>query len=75
MKRRLFAISIVLAASIGLSACGGSTSSLPDALSFGKHHGSGSSPIQHVVIVVQENRSFDNLFALFPAPTARSGAR
>lgn len=66
MKRRLFAISIVFAASIGLSACGGSTSSLPDALSFGKHHGSGSSPIQHVVMIVQENRSFDNFFATFP---------
>jgi phospholipase C len=28
--------------------------------------GSGGSPIQHVVLIVQENRSFDNLFALFP---------
>jgi phospholipase C len=27
---------------------------------------SGSTPIQHVVLIVQENRSFDNLFALFP---------
>jgi phospholipase C len=27
--------------------------------------GSGSSPIQHVVIVIQENRSFDNLFDCF----------
>jgi len=66
MKRRLFAVSIVLAASLGLGACGGSSSSLPDALSFGKRHGSGSSPIQHVVMIVQENRSFDNFFATFP---------
>ncbi len=66
MNHRLFAISIALAASIALSACGGSSSSLPDALSFGKHHGSGSTPIQHVVMIVQENRSFDNFFATFP---------
>jgi phospholipase C len=31
-------------------------------------------PIQHVVIIVQENRSFDNLFATFPgAEGARAG--
>jgi phospholipase C len=28
--------------------------------------GNGKSPIQHVVIIVQENRSFDNFFAKFP---------
>jgi phospholipase C len=66
MNRRLFAISTALAASIGLGACGGATPSLPGAMSFGKHHGSGSTPIQHVVMIVQENRSFDNLFATFP---------
>src|ERR1700689_4167347 len=32
--------------------------------------------IQHVVIIVQENRSFDNLFHAFPnADTASSGLR
>jgi phospholipase C len=31
--------------------------------------GSTSSPIQHVVLVVQENRSFNNLFATFPGAT------
>jgi phospholipase C len=66
MNRRLFAVSIALAASMALSACGGSSSSLPGALGFGKNHGSGSTPIQHVVMIVQENRSFDNFFALFP---------
>ena len=29
--------------------------------------------IQHIVVMVQENRSFDNLFATFPAPRARPG--
>ncbi len=66
MKRRLAAISIALAASVGLSACSNATSSVPTALSFGKHRGSGSTPIQHVILMVQENRSFDNLFATFP---------
>jgi phospholipase C len=28
--------------------------------------GSGSTPIQHVVVIVQENRSFDDFFATFP---------
>jgi phospholipase C len=36
--------------------------------------GGGSSPIQHVVIVIQENRSFDNLFYGYPgANTAAVG--
>ncbi len=50
-----------------LAACGGagSTPQLANSLSLHRH-GSGSSPIQHVVIIVQENRSFDNLFAGFP---------
>ncbi len=34
----------------------------------------GSTPIQHVVVIMQENRSFDNLFHGFPgANTANSG--
>ncbi|HEV3090927.1 MAG TPA: alkaline phosphatase family protein [Candidatus Cybelea sp.] len=40
---------------------------------------SGSSPIQHVVLLIQENRSFDNLFATFPgadgATTGRKGIK
>src|ERR1700722_9520612 len=28
--------------------------------------GSGSNPIQHIIIIVQENRAFDNLFSTFP---------
>ncbi|HEX4013515.1 MAG TPA: alkaline phosphatase family protein [Candidatus Cybelea sp.] len=30
---------------------------------------SGTSPIQHIVVIVQENRSFNNLFAQFPNAT------
>jgi phospholipase C len=50
---------------LALAACGGGASSLPQGRlgSFGQAQ---SSPIQHVVIIVQENRSFDNFFARFP---------
>ncbi len=56
----------VAAVSLTLAACGGAGSSLPQSLSPGSLGRAGSSPIQHIVIVVQENRSFDNLFATFP---------
>ncbi|MGC1758351.1 MAG: alkaline phosphatase family protein, partial [Candidatus Cybelea sp.] len=56
------------AAMLALDACGGGvgsslTGSLPPP---DQHHGTGSTPIQHVIMIVQENRSFDNLFATFP---------
>ncbi len=65
MKVRALWMSTV-AAALAASGCGGGSSTLPGALPFGHHHGSGSSPIQHVILIVQENRSFDNLFAKFP---------
>ncbi len=53
------------AALVALGGCAAATSSLP-----GTHlaplGSSTSSPIRHVVLIVQENRSFDNLFAKFP---------
>lgn len=50
-----------------IAACAGGTSSGPAAaLPAVGHKKSGSSPIQHVIVVIQENRSFDNLFATFP---------
>lgn len=69
-------IASLLGGLLAASACSSeSTPSLPFAPgSFGKHHGSGSSPIEHIVLIVQENRSFDNLFATFPgAHGARVG--
>src|SRR5579883_1012816 len=50
-----------------LAACN-SSSSLPQPIATPSH------PIQHVVILLQENRSFNNLFRGFPgADTASSG--
>ncbi|HEV3091968.1 MAG TPA: alkaline phosphatase family protein [Candidatus Cybelea sp.] len=49
-----------------LAGCGGSSLLSPSGASLQPSSGTGSSPIQHVVMIVQENRSFDNLFADFP---------
>lgn len=71
MKRLLlqasaFAVAIVFAGT--LAACGGSSgntiAALPNAPVPPASGASGK--IQHVVILIQENRSFDNLFATFP---------
>ncbi|HVN68227.1 MAG TPA: alkaline phosphatase family protein [Candidatus Binatia bacterium] len=52
--------------SIAIAACGGSPSA-PVALPAAPARLAASkSPIEHVVIAIQENRSFDNLFATFP---------
>ncbi len=57
---------LAAAATTALAACGGagSPAALPNNLYLQQH--SGSSPIKHVVMIVQENRSFNNLFAGFP---------
>jgi phospholipase C len=55
---------------VGLDACsGGSSGAVPQASAPQPSSRSGSSPIQHIVLIVQENRSFNNLFAGFPNAT------
>jgi phospholipase C len=55
---------------VGLDACaGGSSGAVPQASEPQPSSHSGSSPIQHIVLIVQENRSFNNLFAGFPNAT------
>ena len=69
MKRRAFLPWLpALAAGIVLSACSGGSPSLGKVspLLPYAHKAGGSSPIQHVVILIQENRTFNNLFATFP---------
>ncbi len=63
-----------LAAALGLAACGGTITSggLPLAFAQAKH-GTGSGYLQHVVIVIQENRSFDNFFSTFPGADGTAG--
>ncbi|MBV8067811.1 MAG: hypothetical protein JO113_07525 [Candidatus Eremiobacteraeota bacterium] len=58
----------LLVAAGGMVACSGGSSgfgagALPPQ---SRAHGSPNSPIQHVIVVIQENRSFDNFFATFP---------
>jgi phospholipase C len=63
MNRRLFA----LAATLLAAACSGGSSVMPSSPFALPHAGSpGSSPIKHVILIVQENRSFDNFFNCFP---------
>ncbi len=66
MNPRLWAL--VLFAGAAIAACGsGATSGafgsslLPNGRGY-----SGSSPIKHIIVVIQENRSFDDFFATFP---------
>ncbi len=62
----------LLAAAVGLcSGCNGSAvSGLPSVTQKGAL-GSSVSPIQHVVWIIQENRSFNNLFMGYPGATTR----
>ncbi|HEY1655666.1 MAG TPA: alkaline phosphatase family protein [Candidatus Tumulicola sp.] len=44
----------------------------PDRAGVGMHHQSASGKIAHVVVIVQENRSFDNLFQGYPGADTQS---
>lgn len=58
-------ICIVLAGA-AVSACAGGSTSLPKGAVDQPFASSTSTPIQHVVLMIQENRSFNDLFATFP---------
>ena len=67
MKRLGLAVTTVACAA--LAGCGGTGAVPATQPQAHERFASGSGPsgyIQHVVIVIQENRSFDNLFATFP---------
>ena len=63
----LLSVFISFYAAAALVSCTSGYASVPSLQpwAFGKPNGT-SQKIQHVVLIVQENRSFDNLFATFP---------
>ncbi len=67
MKRRAIQFALLAPVIVTFAACGGMS---PGGSSFAPAAAipapAGSSKIQHVIIVIQENRSFDNFFATFP---------
>ncbi|HEX3671645.1 MAG TPA: alkaline phosphatase family protein, partial [Candidatus Cybelea sp.] len=63
------ALLLTLIAAIGLTSCAGNfrngSAVVPLGVPQAAHHRS-ASDVQHIIIMVQENRSFDDLFAGFP---------
>ncbi|HEX3456541.1 MAG TPA: alkaline phosphatase family protein, partial [Candidatus Baltobacteraceae bacterium] len=58
---------LALAATIAAASCAGpSTSANAPASTRAFSPATGSQYISHVVVMIQENRTFDNLFATFP---------
>ncbi|HEX4013508.1 MAG TPA: alkaline phosphatase family protein [Candidatus Cybelea sp.] len=62
LRRRWFAA----IAAVVLAACGSGSPGAMPAMPVANEQLKGTTPIDHVIVVVQENRSFDNLFATFP---------
>ncbi len=71
MLKKLAPTFLACAISAILGACnGGANPSSFGARTLLPNSGSGSgSPIQHIVLIVQENRTFNNFFATFPGAT------
>jgi phospholipase C len=70
LKKPVFRFSLCAIAASVLAACnGGPTASTPALSRMLPNSGSGSTPISHIVLIVQENRTFNNLFAQFPGAT------
>lgn len=57
---------LILAVASGIVACGRESPAGAPILPSALRAAPGANPIKHVVIVIQENRSFDNIFATFP---------
>jgi len=71
MKKPWSTFSVALA-TVALAACSGASSSsvvTPAGRMPSARTAYSSSPIQHIVIIFQENRTFNNLFATFPGVT------
>lgn len=60
-------VCLVAVLAVVIAGCGGGTSTIPLISQQARgDRSSPSSPIQHVVIIVQENRTFNDFFATFP---------
>jgi len=60
-----------------LAACSGSPGSIPvtQRTENSMLHAGGSSPISHVIVIIQENRTFDNMFHGFPGANTVNSAK
>src|SRR5579863_5342455 len=72
MKRWIIAVLAIV-----LAACSGSPGSIPVTQRSENSvlHAGGSSPISHVIIIIQENRTFDNMFHGFPGANTVNSAK
>jgi phospholipase C len=57
---------------IGACSVGNNTTAVPRGSQGAAHPGSTSSPITHIVVVIQENRTVDNLFQFLPGANTAS---
>jgi phospholipase C len=64
---RYFFFGLAIAAALAACSTGSSTPGMP-AHPF-EHRHTASSPIQHIVLMIQENRTFNDFFATFPGVT------
>src|SRR5580700_2343340 len=64
-KPSYLTIAVLLSSAVALSACGGASNAGPFGRTSARHQ-TYTYPITHIVLIVQENRSFNNLFATFP---------
>ena len=74
MLLRFFTAVLVGALIGGCSGTPTGSYAVPQQRRDGEHRLTRSNPISHVVVIVQENRSFDNLFQFFPERTPSHGA-
>ena len=71
---RAVAVAVIASTVSACTSMGSPALPVPAARMLARVHHRSSSPIQHIVIIVQENRSFNNLFYGFPgATTAKTG--
>jgi phospholipase C len=76
MRRWTLSLLSATAVIATISSCaGGGSGNGNGSVIPGNPSAKGSTPISHVIIVIQENRSFDNLFATFPGADGTATGR